>query len=353
MGYRSPLALLVLLTAVGGAAWGGRTWWQQSSQPVVSAPAGAEPRTVAIAAGTPAQRIGEILVEADLIQSARAWRLWTLWQQRVRQRDGGFQAGTYVISPTESLPDIAEQIWAGDVRQQQVVIPEGWSRQQMAERFAERGWFAAEDFLAATAEIPRDRFPWLPPDVPHLEGFLFPDTYFFPAGESLTPVQVRDRLLAQFEAVALPLYQQALSAGEPPATAESLLAWTALASLVEKEAVIAAERGTIAGVFANRLQRGMPLASDPTVEYAFGVVQTPERPLTLAEVRTPSPYNTYLNPGLPPTPIASPGLASLQAALDPEPTEYLFFVARYDGTHVFSRTYAEHSRAQRRIQGQR
>ncbi len=122
-----------------------------------------------------------------------------------------------------------------------------------------------------------------------------------------------------------------------------------LASIIEKEAVVAQERDLIAGVFWNRLELAMPLGADPTVEYFLNVRQTPERRLTYAEVATPSPYNTYINLGLPPTPIASPGLASLQAALAPAATDYLFFVARYDGSHVFSRTYSEHQAAQLEI----
>lgn len=122
-----------------------------------------------------------------------------------------------------------------------------------------------------------------------------------------------------------------------------------LASIVEKESVVDEERGTIAGVFTNRLEQNIPLGADPTVEYGLGITQTPEQPLTWAQVGTPSPYNTYINPGLPPTPIASPGSASLEVTLNPEATEYLFFVARYDGTHVFSRTLAEHEAAKNAI----
>ena len=118
---------------------------------------------------------------------------------------------------------------------------------------------------------------------------------------------------------------------------------------MKKEAVVAEERDQIASVFARRLEEGMTMGSDPTVEYGLGIVQTPENPLTYAQVETPNPYNTYINPGLTPTPIASPGIASLKASVDPAPTEYLYFVARYDGTHVFSRTLAEHESAQGKI----
>jgi len=113
--------------------------------------------------------------------------------------------------------------------------------------------------------------------------------------------------------------------------------------------VVAEERDTIAGVFNRRLAEGITLGSDPTVEYGLGITQTPENPLTFAQVRTQNPYNTYINAGLPPTPIASPGLASLEASLDPPDTEFLYFVARYDGTHVFSRTLSEHEAATARI----
>ena len=155
-------------------------------------------------------------------------------------------------------------------------------------------------------------------------------------------------MLKRFSVVALPLYQQ-----NQQKTQFTLLEWVTLASIVEKEAVVAAERARIAGVFARRLREGIPLGADPTVEYGLGVQQTPDRPLTLNQVKTPSAYNTYLNPGLPPTPISSPGLANLEATLNPENTDYLYFVAKYDGTHVFSRTLQEHEAAQAAIRKER
>ncbi len=190
--------------------------------------------------------------------------------------------------------------------------------------------------------MPYDRYPWLPAKLPHLEGFLYPDTYQF-SPKQVTPEGVVRLMLDRFEQAALPLYQQ-----QKPQM--SLREWVTLASIVEREAVIPAERPRIAGVFSQRLQKNIPLGADPTVEYSLGIQQTPDKPLTLAQVKTPSAYNTYLKAGLPPTPIASPGLASLKAALSPEQTDYLYFVARYDGTHIFSRTLAEHQKAQARIQ---
>ncbi|MEY3299102.1 MAG: Endolytic murein transglycosylase [Cyanobacteriota bacterium] len=330
---------LVVPVAAGIAAWQGWAWWSWATSPVATdATEQSVDQTVQIQIppGTSGQQIGQDLEAAGLIRSALAWKWWSRWQ--ARQADGGgFQAGTYALAPTSSMTDIAEIIWTGQVVQTSFTIPEGWNLRQMAEYFEQEGFFSAEEFLAVAEEIPRDRFPWLPDGLPHLEGFLFPNTYQLPA-EGITATQVRDIMLKQFETVALPLY-------DPSAINLSLLDWVTLSSIVEKESVVEEERGTIAGVFTNRLEQDIPLGADPTVEYGLGITQTPEQPLTWAQVGTPSPYNTYINPGLPPTPIASPGQASLEAVLSPEDTEYLFFVARYDGTHVFSRTLAEHEAA--------
>jgi UPF0755 protein len=153
-------------------------------------------------------------------------------------------------------------------------------------------------------------------------------------------------MLNRFGKVALPVYQKSNAN-------LSLVQWATLASIVEKEAVVAPERPVIAGVFTARLKKGMPLGSDPTVEYAFNLHQTPDRPLTYKQVRQPSPYNTYVAPGLPPTPIAASGLASLESAARPAMTDYLYFMARYNGTHIFSRTEAEHEQAKKQVRAQR
>jgi len=333
---------LLLPAAVAISGWQGWAWWSWASAPVEADTDAAV--QIHIPRGTSSQQIGDDLEAAGLIRSALAWNLWTRWQQ-LRHPQGAFQAGTYVLSPSEPLGAIATQIWQGEVLQQSFTIPEGWSRQQMADFFEAEGFFPAATFLDATQQLPRDRYPWLPDDLPHLEGFLYPDTYQLPIA-GITPEAVVQQMLDRFETVALPRYQDAT----PELT---LLEWVTLASIVEKEAVIADERSLIAGVFMQRLQQDMPLGADPTVEYALGIQQTPDQPLTLAQVRTPSPYNTYLNPGLPPTPIASPGLASLEATLNPTDTDYLYFVARYDGSHIFSRTLEEHEAAQAQIRAQR
>lgn len=334
---------IVLLAFAAGAAWQSWSWWSWAKSPVLAADApNAEDAFVQlqIPEGTASNQIGQDLEANGLIKSTTAWKLLTRWKS-FRGKEGGFQAGSYVISPTQSLQEIANTIWEGDVVQVSFTIPEGWNREQMAARFEANGFTTADEFLVATETIPYERYPWLPDGIPHLEGFLYPDTYQMPS-EGVTAEGLVDMMLSRFEEVGLPAYEERPS----PYT---LLEWVTLSSIVEKEAVVAEEREQIASVFARRLEEGITLGSDPTVEYGLGIVQTPENPLTYAQVETPNPYNTYINAGLTPTPIASPGVASLEASVDPGPTEFLYFVARYDGTHVFSRTLADHESAQGRI----
>lgn len=342
--------LALLPVTLGFCLWQGWAWWSWvQSPPDLGRPSNSQADQavqIEIPSGTAAQQIGRDLESAGLIRSANAWRLWTYWL-KLHDSEGGYKAGTYRLSPTQPLSDVAEKIWTGDVMQLSFTIPEGWSIQQMATYFESLGYFKAQDFLAAASQIPRDQYPWLPSDLPHLEGYLYPDTYQLPS-DRVSPQQVIQQMLKRFEQVALPVYKQAQDQ-----TQLSLNQWVTLASVVEKESVVAQERPLIAGVFTARLQRGMRLESDPTVEYGLGIRQTADQPLTYAQVETPSPYNTYLNPGLTPTPIGSPGLESLKATLNPEKTDYLFFVARYDGTHVFSRTLEAHEAARDAIRQQR
>ena len=325
--------------------WAG---WRNVTAPVAAKSSEADPSKkvqFTVKPGTSGNQVGEELAQAGLIKSANGWKIWTKLK-RTKDSSEGFKAGTYMISPEESLPTIAEKIWQGEVMQVSFTIPEGWSTMQMAEYFASLGYFSTDEFKAAVAEIPYDNYPWLPEDLPILEGFLYPDTYKISSDRTSNPQAIINTMLDRFEQLALPVYE----AAKPEM---SLLDWVSLSSIVEKEAVIGEERPLIAGVFTARLEKGMKLESDPTVEYGLGIRQTADRPLTYAQVGTPSPYNTYMNTGLTPTPIASPGIESLKATLNPESTNYLFFVARYDGTHVFSETLSEHEAATREIRRQR
>jgi UPF0755 protein len=338
------LFYLALLPVIWGVcAWQGWAWWSWASAPPKTAAESTTPVeeaavSIQIPEGTSSQKIGQDLEAAGLIRSASAWNMWARWLT-MQDRQGGFKAGTYQLSPTQPLSTVADKIWKGEVVQQSFTIPEGWSLQQMSAYFEKQGFFPAQEFMAAASQVPYAKYPWLPSGLPHLEGFLYPDTYQLD-GDRITPQAAIEQMLSRFEQLALPVYQKSQQN-----TKLSLKEWVTLASIVEKEAVVASERNRISGVFHNRLKKNMPLGSDPTVEYALGIRQTKEKPLTFKQVETPSPYNTYINVGLPPTPIAAPGIASLEATLTPENTEYLYFMARYDGTHIFSRTQAEHDAA--------
>jgi UPF0755 protein len=339
IGQKFSLFLLTLVAALGVGAWQAKSWWTAQSAPMAAAPTAKV--LVQIPSGTSTPEIGQKLVSAGVIRSAKAWQVWAKWLS-LQNQPGGFQAGSYELSPGDGLPAIAQKIWTGEVVTRSFTIPEGWNIRQMAAYFEQEGFFPAQAFVTATTQVPT--YAWLPPTTPHLEGYLYPDTYQLVVGEAVTPQQVIKLMLDRFGQIAIPVYQK-----QQAKTGLSLAQWVTLASIVEKEAVVPQERSRIAGVFTNRLRQGISLGSDPTVEYGLGVQQTKEQPLTLAQVRQPSPYNTYINAGLPPTPIASPGIASLQATLAPEATDYLYFVAKYDGTHVFSRTLAEHETAQTQI----
>ena len=320
-------------------------WWQSAIAPTVQAAADDQKIQIQIPQGTSAPQIGLLLQQAGLIRSQNAWKLWTRWSL-FREPQAGFQAGTYQLSPQDSLDTIAQTIWSGKVLEDSFTIPEGWSMKQMAQYFEEQQWFTASEFLEAAKQVDRERYPWLPENLPFLEGFLYPDTYQIPTDQRTANATI-NIMLRRFEKVALPVYEK------QPDNKPSLLDWVTLASIVEQESVVDDERTEIAGVFWNRLRQGITLGADPTVEYGLGITQTPDQPLTYAQVKRPSPYNTYINAGLPPTPIASPGIESLQATLNPATTDNLYFVARYDGTHVFSRTLAEHERAIVSIRKQR
>ena len=343
---QSPNLLIKLVpVAIGVVAILGWLGWKSLTAPVAAKSDEAKPVQFTVESGVSGNQIGAELANAGLVKSLNGWKVWTKLKQAT-DSSGGFKAGTYQLSPAEPLSEIASKIWNGEIVQVDFTIPEGWSTMQMGEYFESQGYFSAAEFATAVQDIPDEQYPWLPQDLPILEGFLYPDTYKISSDLTSNPQLIINTMLDRFEQVALPVYE----AAQPEM---SLLDWVSLSSIVEKEAVIGDERALIAGVFTARLEQGMRLESDPTVEYGLGIRQTADQPLTYAQVGTPNPYNTYLNTGITPTPIAAPGIASLKATLNPESTEYLFFVARYDGTHVFSKTLSEHEAATREIRRQR
>jgi len=216
-----------------------------------------------------------------------------------------------------------------------VTIPEGYTMNQIAAALAERGVCQADSFLAAGMDSNLLRRFGV--SAATAEGYLFPETYEFLTGSE--PADIVRRLTRQFFSVLARLRDSSQAPRPSPLVPSEVVI---CASIVEREAKVPDEFPRIAGVFMNRLRRRLPLQSCATVEYLL-----PERKgrLSVEDTKLESPYNTYLHPGLPPGPICSPGRRALAAALAPERHDYLFFVARGDGTHIFSRTAAEHAAA--------
>jgi UPF0755 protein len=310
------------------------------------------PQRFVVEPGMSARIIAENLANHGLISDPTLFEAYV----RVNDLDSKLQAGVYTLEPTMSVRTIAEALQNSVAESLMVTIPEGWRVEQTADSLAQQQVFddpaEAERYrtLATTgdlAELDAARWPFLAerPAGVGLEGYLFPDTYALLA-ENATAADLVTRQLDAFAARVAPLHAQAVAAG---ATELTLHEAVTLASIVEREAVVPAERPAIAGVYLNRLAVGMVLNADPTVQYAMGYQPTTgqwwKTPVTLEEYGSVnSPYNTYLYAGLPPAPIAAPGLSSIQAVLTPEVSDYLYFVALPDGSgrHVFATTYEEH-----------
>ncbi|HZN53543.1 MAG TPA: endolytic transglycosylase MltG [Methylomirabilota bacterium] len=251
----------------------------------------------------------------------------------VRGSSRQLKAGEYELARGASTLDVLKQIEAGRVKQHLVLHPEGATVAEIArvlesERLAPSG---------AVARLATDRafLATLGIDGPSIEGYLFPDTYQLVRG--MTTEEILTRMVQRLRAKAGPdLTARAQARG---LSVHQLLT---LASIIEREAVDRGELRTISAVFWNRLKINMPLQADPTVQYATGKER---RTLTRADLATDHPYNTYRRSGLPPGPIASPGLAAIEAALDPAPVKYLYFVAMDDHRHYFSASLSEHNAA--------
>jgi UPF0755 protein len=292
---------------------------------------------VRVTAGAGARTIGNELAQKRLVRSGFHFVLWT----KILGAEGRLQAGEYMLHPGMTPFDIVRRIKDGQVASPGITIPEGFDLRQISAALATAGLVDENQFLAAAndaASVLEGTGLAVPPNN-SLEGYLFPDTYRIAPG---TPVQdILRTMVVRMNAVVGPLLEER----DIPLDL-SLHQLLTLASIVEKEAQQAAERPLIAGVFLNRLRQRMPLQADPTVKYVLDPAPTR---LSLQDVAVDSPYNTYRYPGLPPGPIASPGIEAIKAVLEPADTEHLYFVARGDGTHVFSRSYREHLDARRRL----
>jgi UPF0755 protein len=245
------------------------------------------------------------------------------------------RAGEYLFDRPLRPIDVWRKLIQGDVYLHPIVIPEGSDRFDIARILNSRLGIDPVQFFRVTQQAVAIRD--LDPRAPSLEGYLFPDTYRFPRGVSAATVVLT--MLARFRHILATRF-----ANQQPWSSAGWHEVMTLASLIEKETPEASERPLIAGVFERRLERGMPLQSDPTVVYAARLNHRPVGPITQSDLEFDSLYNTYRHPGLPPGPIANPGQASIRAALHPADGDALYFVANNHGGHVFSRTLAEHQR---------
>ena len=320
MRLRGLLLLVLLLTLAGSAAWLVLT-------PAPAVQAG--PLVVEIPPHEGLRGIADRLAEAGVVRSRVALVGLAVARGSLRR----LKAGEYEVPRDASTLDVLELLESGRVRQHLVLQPEGATLGELARALEAERLASATDILQAAADE-RLRHT-LGVEGPTLEGYLFPDTYQFVRG--MSPDEMLTRMVQRLRSKLTPeLVARAKARG---LGVHQLLT---LASIVEREAIDPQERPTIAAVFWNRLRLDMPLQADPTVQYAVGKER---HALTRADLASDSPYNTYTHRGLPPGPIASPGLASIEAVLDPAPVPYLYFVKRDDRRHQFSTTAAEHNAA--------
>ncbi|HWB33494.1 MAG TPA: endolytic transglycosylase MltG [Acidobacteriaceae bacterium] len=324
--------LLLIMLAAGLGAW---------LVYVPYGPSAATPVDLDIASGTGSRSIAIQLEKAGVIRSRYAFYLLRIFKH------GRLEAGEYLFDHPATALEVYSRILRGDVYTVSVTIPEGYNIFDIADAVDKAGLVPRDRFLAAERSE-TGLISDLSPDAASLEGYLFPDTYRFP--HHATPRQMLAAMVRRFrkEAAQLGLIQKdgvPHSSGDVSRTmsgTDSLTRIVTLASLVEKEVRENDERPLVAGVFENRLAKGMPLATDPTVIYAALLNDRWRGTIYASDLKFDSPYNTYIHTGLPPGPICNPGIAALKAAISPAPSDYLYFVADARGHSRFSATLQQH-----------
>ncbi len=322
---KGKLAAIVVALCLAGGAWVLRDLYRPYR--------GFQDRAmVEIPSGTGATAIADLLVSRGVL--AHRWPfLLRYWVARPRRRL--LKAGEYLFDRPLRPIDVYRKLVSGDVYLFSVVIPEGSDRFDIARILAERMAIDPDVFLRGTEQT--GLIHDLDPRAPSLEGYLFPDTYRFP--QRVTAGTVIAAMIARFRHVLETRFHD-----EMVSQPGRLHAVVTLASLVEKETPDPAERPVVAGVFTRRLEKGMLLECDPTVIYAARLAHRPSGIIHVSDLNFASPFNTYLHAGLPPGPIANPGESSLRAAFHPADGDALYFVSNNHGSHVFSKTLAEHQR---------
>ncbi|MBN1272765.1 MAG: endolytic transglycosylase MltG [Candidatus Aminicenantes bacterium] len=291
-----------------------------------------EPDFFSVPSGSSVERITRDLQKAGILKKRWPFSIG----YKFFYHPNTLKAGEYSLSPSFSPKDVLHALAMGKVYVRPMTIPEGLTRQETASLLEEEYGITAERFVKITScpDLMKD---W-DPQAESLEGYLFPETYHFP--RTVKAETVVEAMVAQFREVFSDTWKK--RAGEMEKTPREIVI---LASLVEKETAVPEERALISSVFHNRLNRGMKLDCDPTIIYALKEEERYTGRLRYRDLKWDSPYNTYVHAGLPPGPICNPGRGSLQAALFPEKTNYLYFVSKNDGSHYFSRTLKEHQRA--------
>jgi len=333
---RRLLALFLLAVALlAVAGWGA---WRHETRSTRLA-AGAPPLKFVVPPGASAEAIARKLEALGLVRHPLIFRLLV----RSRGLGGQLKAGEYALQGPLSLEEILQVLARGEVVRREITIPEGRTLEETATLAGAEG-MAVDEFLAEARDprLIRD----LDPEATDLEGYLFPDTYDIPLTPDPARALVR-RMVRRFREVVEPELPRIAPSG---LTVREVVI---LASLVELETAAAEERPRIAAVFLNRLEKGMLLQTDPTIIYAMKKEGRWEGNIRKKDLDMESPFNTYRHPGLPPSPIGSPGREAILAVLDPVETRELYFVSRNDGTHQFSETLSEHNRAVSRYQRRR
>lgn len=324
--FLEPMLFLAVFLLIGQAAW-----IYCGVQPVTGA---GDKIRLNIPRGSTVTEVAKLLEEKGLINNSGSF----VWFVYLTGRQNQIKAGNYFLEPGISFAELLKELKTGRPIIYRVTIPEGLRQDEITELLAARGLVERETFsaLLRNEEFLRTYLPEFGPSS--AEGFLFPDTYEF--AEGMSEEEIAATFLRRFRRV----WEEV--AGRGVSDNFSLMDRVILASIVESEAKLAEERPIIASVFLNRLRKGYPLQSCATVLYALGERKSR---LLYKDLEYDSPYNTYLHYGLPPGPISNPGRASLEAAFHPAETDFLYFVARPDGGHVFSRTYREHLNARNHI----
>lgn len=283
--------------------------------------------------------IGDMLYEKGIISSPTTFRL----ALRLTGSMDKLQQGYYQIPQNASLRQVIALLQKGKLQEIKVIIPEGYTIQQIADELEKDGLGPKEAFLEKAKTYVPYQYMYGPAKVDYrVEGFLFPSTYEIPVGS--TPEEILKRMAGEMNKQLTPEIRAQIEAKHM-----TIFEFITLASLVEKEALFDEDRPIIAAVFLKRLQIGMPLQSCASIQYILGY---PKPHISIEDTKLPSPYNTYMHVGLPPGPIANPGMKSMEAVLNASSTDYLFFVADKEGHHHFTKTYEEHMKVVESIYGE-